>query len=217
MSENLWPNVEHALSYLALADTIPHRTEGEATLLEVLPDRVERILDLGTGDGRLLALVRTACPGATGVAVDFSPPMLEAFADRFAGVPETEVALVAHDLELPLPTAVTDAGPFDVVVSSFAIHHLVDDRKRSLYAEAFALLRPGGVFANLEHVASPTPALHEAFRSALGISDRPDDPSNILAPVEPQLSWLRDLGFADVDCFWKWRELALLAGTRSAT
>ena len=50
---NQWPTVEHARAYLAIADTIPHRAEAQLTLLEFLPERVERVLDFGTGDGRL--------------------------------------------------------------------------------------------------------------------------------------------------------------------
>ena len=61
--ENRWPDVEHALAYLAKADTIPHRAEGAAELVAHLPERVDRVLDLGTGDGRLLDLVLTARPG----------------------------------------------------------------------------------------------------------------------------------------------------------
>lgn len=41
-----------------------------------------------------------------------------------------------------------------------------------------------------------------------------EDPSNQLASVERQLDWLRRIGFADVDCHWKWLELALLGGRR---
>jgi methylase of polypeptide subunit release factors len=69
---NQWTTAEHALSYLAKADQIPHRTEGEAVLLEYVPKDVTRILDLGTGDGRLLALLKTDCPQSTGIALDFS-------------------------------------------------------------------------------------------------------------------------------------------------
>jgi hypothetical protein len=50
---NLWSSADHALQYLAIADTIPHRTEGEGMLLDHVPKTVQRILDLGTGDGRL--------------------------------------------------------------------------------------------------------------------------------------------------------------------
>ena len=73
-------------------------------------------------------------------------------------------------------------------------------------------MRPGGAFLNLEHVASATPELHEAFLATIGTAPEDDDPSNQLAPVEDQLGWLREIGFDQVDCHWKWRELALLAG-----
>ena len=51
---NLWTSAEHALWYLAKADGIPHRTEGEAVLLEEVPQTVRRILDVGTGDQEFL-------------------------------------------------------------------------------------------------------------------------------------------------------------------
>jgi tRNA (cmo5U34)-methyltransferase len=70
------------------------------------------------------------------------------------------------------------------------------------------------VFCNLEHVASPSPRAHERFLEALGIRPEQEDRSNQLLDVETQLRWLREIGFEDVDCYWKWRELALLVGFR---
>lgn len=205
---NLWTSPDHALEYLARADTIPHRTEGERALLEWLPARPGRVLDLGSGDGRLAALVRAARPGARIVALDFSPAMLERLHGRFGG--DDTVSVVAHDLNDPLPPL----GVFGAIVSSFAIHHLADQRKRALYAEIFTHLSPGGAFCNLEHVASATPALHRRFLEALGIRPEDEDPSNKLVDVHSQLEWLRAIGFAEVDCTWKWMEFALLVGVR---
>jgi ubiquinone/menaquinone biosynthesis C-methylase UbiE len=207
---NLWTSAAHALDYLARADSIPHRTEGERAVLECLPARVARVLDLGTGDGRLLALVILAHPAAEAVAIDFSETMLDKARARFAGDPR--VAIVMHDMDQPLPSSL---GSFDAVVSSFAIHHLPHARKRLLYDEVHRLLEPQGVFCNLEHVASPTERLHRRFLAALDVSPDEEDPSNRLLDVETQLAWLREIGFADVDCHWKWRELALLGGVRS--
>jgi tRNA (cmo5U34)-methyltransferase len=203
---NEWRSVEHALDYLSRADLIPRRTEGESALLEEIPANTRRVLDLGCGDGRLLALVLTARPAAEGIALDFSPPMLERVRQRFDG--DNRVRVVEHNLDRPLP----DLGSFDAVVSSFAIHHLEHDRKRALYTEVWRAMKPGGVFANLEHVASPTPRLHRRFFDAIGVPVENEDPSNKLLVVETQLDWLRRIGFVDVDCYWKWREFALLIG-----
>ena len=80
---NLWTSSEHVNDYLERADQISHRTEGEAALLEFIVPSSRRILDLGTGDGRLLALVRQRHPDTDAVAVDFSPAMLAAVRKRF--------------------------------------------------------------------------------------------------------------------------------------
>ena len=205
---NLWSTEAHALDYLRRADTIPHRAEGEAALLELLPSGAPRVLDLGTGAGRLVALVKQVRPKARFVALDFSPTMLEAARTAFAG--DESVTIVQHDFDETLPPM----GKFDAVISSFAIHHLVHERKRSLYAEILEILAPGGVFCNLEHVASPTARVHEKFLEAIGWPD--EDPSNKLLDLETQLRWLSEIGFEDVDCYWKWRELALFAGTKPA-
>lgn len=207
-STNRWTQSDWARRYLREREGIPHRAEGVDVLVELLPPAPRRVLDLGTGDGYLLGVVRAARPGVSGIACDFSEEMLARARARFGAAPEVEV--LHHDLDVPLPEA---WGTFDVVVSSFAIHHVDDARKRALYQEVFAHLGPGGMFANLDHVASPTPRLHEQFLTALGKTPADDDPSNRLAPVEDQLTWLREAGFVDVDCFWKWRELALLAGS----
>jgi tRNA (cmo5U34)-methyltransferase len=205
---NLWSTTEHALGYLAKADSIPHRTEGEAVLLDYIPTTAQRILDLGTGDGRLMALLKIDRPSAMGVAVDFSPVMLEKARARFQD--DNSVEIISHNLDDRLP----ELGKFDAIVSSFAIHHVTHDRKRSLYEEIFNLLIPGGIFTNLEHVASPNQNIHIQFLTKIGYSPEHEDPSNKLLDVETQLGYLREIGFADVDCYWKWLELALLIGIK---
>jgi SAM-dependent methyltransferase len=203
-----WTRADHVERYLERADGYPHRLEGERVLLDHVPLDAGRILDLGAGDGRLLAMLLAERPDTQGVALDFSKVMLDGARERFAG--DARVEIVEHNLTETLP----DLGKFDAVVSSMAIHHLEHERKRSLYAEAFEALAPGGSFANFEHVASPTERLHAAFFKAIGEPPEHEDPSDRTLDVETQLGWLREIGFDDVDCYWKWLEVALLIGVR---
>lgn len=199
-----WSQPERVAEYLSRE--IPQRLTAEEMLLEALPRRVERFLDLGTGDGRMLALVRSRHPQSIAIGVDSSAPMLARAAERFANDPLVE--LRAHDFGQPL----VESGPLDAVVSGLAIHHLEDARKRELFGEVHALLAPGGVFANLDLVSSASSRLHERFRREIGRAE--DDPTDRLAGLVAQLQWLRDAGFAEVDCHFKWLELALLVAVK---
>ncbi|HKF83619.1 MAG TPA: class I SAM-dependent methyltransferase [Solirubrobacterales bacterium] len=198
-----WSDPERVAEYLSRE--IPHRQLAESMLLRALPGRVGQILDLGTGDGRLIALLREAHPEAAALGLDSSEPMLSQARQRFAADPVVELRL--HDLGDPLP----QAGPFDAIVSGLAIHHLEDDRKRALFAEVRSLLAPGGVFANLDLVKAPTRELHERFRREIGRPE--DDPADRLADLSDQLDWLREAGFADADCHFEWLQLTLVVGS----
>ncbi len=206
-STNEWQNVEHALSYLARADKLPHRTEAEKVLLEQIPKNAKRVLDLGTGNGRIMSLIRLSNANVEGIALDFSEPMLKQARKQFEK--DSKIVVFKHDLSVPLPK---DLGYFDAIVSSLAIHHLEHPRKKALYAEIFEMLNSGGFFCNLEHVAPASENLHLKFLEASGLSLENEDPSNKLLDVETQLGWLREIGFVDVDCYWKWLEIAVLAG-----
>jgi SAM-dependent methyltransferase len=238
MHSDVWKRPDVAAAFLdEWSLLIPDRARQLDVLLRVLrfadlPPR--RVLDLGCGDGLLLATVLEAFPEAEGVGVDYSPPMLGQARTRLAAF-GPRAAVVEADLAAPAWRGAV-RGPLDAVVSGLAIHHLPDDRKRSLYGEIYGLLAAGGTFLNCEHVASATPHIEKMFDDAVSehlwrrrrergeevtleqvhkaFLERPDRAANILASVEDQCRWLREIGFRDVDCFWKYFELAIFGGRR---
>jgi ubiquinone/menaquinone biosynthesis C-methylase UbiE len=234
----VWKNRQVAKAFLDERSLlIPERQRQFEVVLHVMQfarTAVRRVLDLGAGDGVILATVLEAFPQATGVALDFSPHMLEQARERLARF-GARAATVEADLGSPAWRERVQP-PFDAILSGFAIHHLPDERKRALYREIYDLLAARGVFLNLEHVASATPRVEEMFNEAMinhlferrrergeqvtleqvrrDFLERPDRAANILAPVEAQCEWLREIGFAEVDCFWKYFELTIFGGFR---
>jgi SAM-dependent methyltransferase len=203
-----WSDPEQVEWYLDRIDGLTPRIAGENMLREALPTAPESALDLGCGDGRLAALVLDARATIRRVvAVDVSPAMLERAHARFQAEPRVTVG------EWDLATPIEPLGRFDVIVSGFAIHHLEDGRKQELFTEVAQQLQPGGLFANLEVVASPTPELHADFLAAIGRTA--DDPADRLVDVETQAAWMSEAGLEHVDCLWRWRGFALLVGRSS--
>ena len=219
---------------------IPFAHEQFTAMLDIIVNgrqSVRRFLDLGAGDGVLSAVLLSRYPAAEPVLLDFSPPMLDAARERLTRL-TTRPTLIAADLSTPAwRDSVKGYAPFDAIVSSFAIHHLEDERKRALYGELLDLLAPGGTFAHIEHVAPDTPWMARAFDEAMidaiwqhtrrsepaltreaaaaAYASRPDRDANRLAPLETQLSWLRDAGYTQVVAPFRWYELAVFGGHRS--
>ena len=196
---------------------------------------LRHFLDLGCGSGTLGAVLLQRYPDAEGTFVDFSPSMIDAARANLAAYPTARFE--ALDYADPMwADAVRGRGPFDAIVSGFSIHHQPDENKRRIYREIFNLLAPGGVFVNIEHVQPASPVIHALFeehfvdnlyaqqlesggsRSRDQIRsefvNREDTEANILASVDIQLDWLREIGFRDVGCFFQIYELAVLAGSK---
>ena len=238
MPAEIWKDREVAKAFLnersLLIPDRPRQLEVIHRIVGFHCPKPQRILDLGSGDGILLATLLETFPNAKGVAVDFSPLMLEQARQRLSKFGKRATTLEA-DLQNSAWKNSLEV-PFNVIVSGFAIHHLPDERKRALYQEIYDLLADGGVFLNSEHVASSTPRGEQMFDDAMtthlyqrrkekgeevtleqvrrDFMERPDRAANILALVEDQCRWLRDIGFRDVDCFWKYFELAIFGGIK---
>jgi ubiquinone/menaquinone biosynthesis C-methylase UbiE len=200
---------------------------------------IDRFLDLGCGSGILSAAILDRFPDAAGTLVDFSGPMLKAAQEQLS-TNMGQIEFIHADLASSgWSDRVRDSEPFDAVVSGYAIHHFTDARKKQLFVEIHEHLRAGGIFINVEHVSSSTPwveslfeqtfvdSLHDRERNRGGTRTkeelgkeyyhREDKKANILATVEVQCQWLREIGYQDVDCYFKILELAVFGGRRTTT
>jgi ubiquinone/menaquinone biosynthesis C-methylase UbiE len=228
-----WKDAEVARRFLdERRRAIPLGDEQVAVLLRLARRFVPqpgRVIDLGCGDGFLARAVLSEFPTAHALLIDHSEPMVRRAHEAMS--PFSGRYEIRHgDLSEPLRGVIGD-GPFDLIVSGYAIHHLPTTRKRWLYREVYDLLRPGGLFVNVEHVASATPELEAAHDEAYidhivavtgrdreevekEYHGRPDKADNILEPVEVQVGWLREVGFEQADCYFKWLELAVFGGQK---
>jgi len=214
---------EEAVDYdQSILRLVPHYHEQHEVMLQLLPfERTSplNILDLGCGTGVLSRVMARAFPKATIVSLDLSANMVETCKRNLAVYPDRTVQRVAD-------FGKDDIGSgFDLVVSGLAIHHLNDAGKQELYRKIFHALKPGGMFLNREIVIGSTPALTKCYETwwrqfvkANGETDeawfRAYFDEDLPASVEDQLEWLKQAGFTDVGCHWRYVSFAIFGGRR---
>lgn len=234
-----WKTEKLTSTYIeGVRGAIPLANEQIEILLRIIQyfkPNVSLFLDLGCGDGILGRTLFSNWPDSKGIFVDYSEPMIEAAKSK-CGEYQNQATFIVKDFgSNNWIKSISGNIPVDVVVSGFAIHHQDDNNKQRLYKEIFdKILKPGGVFLNIEQVASPTVEIEKMFdeffldhmerfqqNSNSNISIEKiaeeyykDKDQNILAPVGDQCDWLKEIGFRNVDCYFKTFELAIFGGIK---
>ncbi|MFQ5480864.1 MAG: methyltransferase domain-containing protein [Thermodesulfobacteriota bacterium] len=238
--DEVWKEKEQVEIFLeGIRDAIPFFEDQLRTmmrLIEGLP--VRSFLDLGCGDGILAERILRAYPGARGTLLDFSLPMLEKARKNLEGYCAALNFVEADLAKSDWPDKAGEDGKttFDLVVSSYAIHHQSETVKKSIYKALYGLLNPGGFFVNIDHVASRDERIRnisndffiDSLRTYHEQQEGPGDfqkvrqlflkrmaeEAPVLSTVSSQCRWLSECGFVEVDCFFKVFELAVFGGRR---
>lgn len=231
--ETTWQREDVTEHYLEqVRGGIPFGAEQAGLMLQVVNHFVKepkKIMDLGCGNGFLAEILLRTYSNAKAICIDHSAPMIEQAKLHMAPYKnrcELHIGDFSQQIE-----RYAETNSVDVIVSGYAIHHLPHDMKKTLYTNIYKLLRPGGIFINIEHTASATEELEKlhdklfvdhltAFNNgnreeiAAEYTSRPDKMDNILERVDIQVNWLREIGFKHADCYFKWMELAVFGGVK---
>ncbi len=239
VTDEVWKQSAVVNRYLSSRAAIPMVREQIGIMMAILKSGqqpIRNFIDLGCGDGILGATILNEYPSARGVLADFSEPMLAQAHEQLKGF---ESQLVFENLDYGDPAWVSKMrphAPFDAIVSSYSIHHQPDVRKREIYQEIYSLLEPSGWFINIEHIAAEAQLTIDLFNKhivdhwyeqeklkggaktyeevAETFMSRPDKDANILLSVDAQCKWLREIGYEEVDCYFRVYELAVFGGRK---
>jgi len=217
----------------------PIREMQVAMVLRMMPQPIEapiRVLDIGAGFGALAGAVLRDRPNATAVCLDASEAMLKLGAEKNSDL-KGRISFIQGSLESAEWLKPVE-GSFDAVISSRALHHFTENqRRRYIFKEVFNLVRADGCFINADNVRGATASLSERYRSARDeyldrfvrqssggktnlAQAKAAAPSSYHGPhnngyLEEELAWLREAGFIDVDCFWKFTTIVVYGGFKA--
>jgi tRNA (cmo5U34)-methyltransferase len=226
----IWKSEEVARSFAAQsAQRERERAEQLTFVARLLPftrNDAFTFLDLGAGTGAAARAVLNEYPRAHGILAEYSEQManegrklLTEYETRYR---YAEFDMLGSDWPAEIPPRV------DAVVSALAIHHLPDARKQALFHEIRARLEPDGWFINYDPIRAPDDRLEQTWER---VNDRyeasgpfkranrtPEEQARYenhiryMIPLAPQLAWLADAGFVDIDVFWKRLDWVIYGG-----
>ncbi len=169
-----------------------------------------RIMDLGAGTGGFSAEVINAHPACAIELTDISKPMLEQSRAKFGA----DGRFSFRELDIVSGEFGSD---WDRIISSFVIHHLPHEQKRTVFAKVFAALKPGGMFVNIDQVQACSQAVQDihvrlwkkdALKAGAHEQDLEDgitrmEAMDINADLDDQVLWLKKAGFAGVEVVYR--------------
>lgn len=229
--EKLFKYIDGVRQFFPLAN---EQLDTISRIIEKYNPSINNFLDLGCGDGFLGDFIYQLYPDAQGVFLDCSNEMISKARQK---VRLDGSEFIVKDFgDANWFNTIKTTNKFDLIISGFSIHHIEDEQKKRLYQDIFDLLKPNGIFLNLEHVSSATDTLAELFSDLFDDAmmdyqkhigdektkeeiieiyhDANHKKLNKLAPVHEQCDWLGTIGFSDVDCYIKIFELALFGGIK---
>jgi tRNA (cmo5U34)-methyltransferase len=235
-----WTEADSKLYQELAMVAVPRRAEQMATLLTLLPFGVHepaRVVELSCGEGFLSSALLNLYPQAHVVALDTSDEMLARTRDRLSEFPGR---FDVEPFDIHSSDWHTHLDNADAVVSSLAVHHLDGPEKQSLFKSVAGRVSSRGALLMADLVEPQRTEARELFaagwdRSAEQQAQQPGgserafqqfqethwniyrypDPFDKPSPLSDQLFWLRDAGFAVVDCFWLHAAHAIYGGYRS--
>lgn len=207
--------------------------------VEVLPfDAAEklRVLDLGVGTGVFSKQLMTAYPKASIVAVDGAASMLDLTATRLTNLSE-RIQWVHADFRA-LPNQITGPEKYDVVISSYALHHLNPEEKQAVLNSVVYSMRIGGWLLNADLVAASSPEIERRIQMirVAGVTARAPESDERFGneqatrqlldelealendqplSLDEDLRILRESGVTNAEVFWREYREVVLGGSRT--
>ncbi len=190
--------------------------------LDLVPfaqDAPIRVLDLGAGTGLLAGMIAAAYPNAQLTLIDIAPAMLAQAQQRFKRLARPATFITADYVSAPI------VGQFDLIVSALALHHTPAAQLPGVFANIYAALAAGGRFINIDQALGSTAAnearLEQTWRAQVRAKGATEPmlaaaiermTLDRTAPLRDQLRWLNEVGFVNVECWYRHYRFCVFSG-----
>lgn len=196
---------------------VPYYHEQHNIILSLMPfpkNHKIKVLDLGIGTGILSLLTLKHYPNSKVYGIDLSKNMIEVCKEQLKKFKD-RLILTCGDIE-----EINIDNDYDIIVAGLTIHHLTDKAKRNFFKKVYNSLKTGGVFIIRDLIKSESDKINERhyklwcdFQQKNGIDYEKilenSHEQDILATTENHIKWLKEAGFKDVDCVWKYYNFAI--------
>jgi tRNA (cmo5U34)-methyltransferase len=215
--DKMAPEYENLINRL-----VPYFQKQNSLMMDLIPwerRATFKALDLGSGPGVLSRLLLDTFPNAQVVAFDISAAMLEICKRKLWAYPN-RASFIRGDF-----TTDDFGSGYDAVFAGLVLHHTDDAGKRNFFKKVLGRMTPGGILLARDIVRGSTPRLNDEYEKLWRLYMRAQGEDGALwhdkfqakdlpATVDDQLKWLKEAGFIDVDCHWRYLNFAITGGRK---